>query len=208
MQFGIWERKIWERKQRRLWRKLNRHNETKIVRVFQCYDNIRIGRYTYGPIDILSSSQAPSLRIGDFCSIANEVTFVTVSGHPIDHLSTFPFRVMMLKNSEIEALDKGGIVVDDDVWIGYRATILDGVHIGQGAIVGAGAVVTKDVPPYAVVGGVPAKVIRFRFDGETIGKLLQLDYSKLSLDIVKKLEKSFYAPLTDSFLNSLNEVKR
>lgn len=196
---------IWERKQRCLWRKLNRHNETRIVRVFQSFDNIRIGRYTYGPIDILSSSQAPSLKIGDFCSIAHEVTFVTVSGHPIDHLSTFPFRVMMLQNAEVEALDKGGIVVDDDVWIGYRATILDGVHIGQGAVIGAGAVVTKDVPPYAVVGGVPAKVIRFRFDGETIDRLLGLDFSKLSLDFVEKYENALYSPLSDRLLDLLSE---
>ena len=66
------------------------------------------------------------------------------------------------------------------MWIGYRATILSGVHIGQGAVIAAGAVVTKDVPPYAIVGGVPARVIKFRFGEEVLTRLGKLDYSKLS----------------------------
>ena len=82
-----------------------------------------------------------------------------------------------------EAISKGDITIDD-VWIGFRATILSGVHIGQGAVVAAGAVVTKDVPPYAIIGGVPAKIIKYRFSPEVIEQLLKLDYSKLTDDMI------------------------
>ena len=77
------------------------------------------------------------------------------------------------------------IVIDDDVWIGYGATIMSGVHIGQGAVVAAGAVVTKNVPPYAIVGGVPAKLIKYRFSSNMIEELLKIDYSKLPEEMIK-----------------------
>ena len=75
-------------------------------------------------------------------------------------------------------LTNGDIVVGDDVWVGQRAIIMSGVNIGQGAVIGAGAIVTKNVPPYAIVGGIPAKVIRYRFSEELIQELLKIDYSK------------------------------
>ena len=94
-------------------------------------------------------------------------------------------------------MSKGDITVDNDVWIGYGATIMSGVHIGQGAIVAAGAVVTKDVPPYAIVGGVPAKVIKYRFEPELIKELLKIDYSKLTKEKVEKHIDDLYAELKD-----------
>lgn len=94
-----------------------------------------------------------------------------------------------------DATSKGSIIVDDDVWIGYRATIMSGVHIGQGAVVAAGAVVTKDVPPYAIVGGVPARVIKYRFSPEVIEHLLKLDYSKLSDDMIREKIDDLYTSL-------------
>ncbi|MGN9105593.1 DapH/DapD/GlmU-related protein [Oliverpabstia intestinalis] len=89
-------------------------------------------------------------------------------------------------NVEVESFAKGDIRVDDDVWIGYGASIMSGVHIGQGAVVAAGAVVTKDVPPYAIVGGVPAKVIKYRFEPEMIEELLKVDYSELTKEDIEK----------------------
>ena len=96
-----------------------------------------------------------------------------------------------------EAISKGDIIVENDVWIGYRATILSGVNIGQGAIIAAGSVVTKDVPPYAIVGGVPAKVIKYRFPPEMIGELLKVDYSQLSEEMVREHIDELYRPLKD-----------
>ncbi len=121
------------------------------------------------------------LRIGKFCSIACGAKFLFNSAnHTLGSLSTYPFPIFFeewdLRAADIaEAWDnKGDIVVGNDVWIGYEAVILAGVTIGDGAIIGARAVVTKDVPPYTIVGGVPAKPIRKRFSEETIAALMAL----------------------------------
>mgnify|MGYP002766959104 CR=1 FL=1 len=114
------------------WRRHNANNGTTLGRYLVGTDNISIGRGSYGPISILTSDQNPKVVIGSFCSIADGVTFVTGNEHPIDRFSTYPFKVMLLGDKEGEALTKGGIVVEDDVWIGYGATILDGVRIHRG----------------------------------------------------------------------------
>ena len=98
----------------------------------------------------------------------------------------------------LEGTSKGDIIVADDVWIGYRATILSGVHIGQGAVIAAGAVVTKDVPPYAIVGGVPARVIKYRFPEEMVGELMRIDYSKLTEEMVREHIEDLYSALKDT----------
>jgi virginiamycin A acetyltransferase len=120
------------------------------------------------------------LIIGKFCSIACGAKFIMNSAnHTLSSLSTYPFPVMGCEWDETmpvaEAWDnKGDIVVGNDVWIGYDAVILSGVKIGDGAIIGTRAVVTKDVPPYTIVGGIPAKPIKKRFDDETINVLLKI----------------------------------
>ena len=82
----------------------------------------------------------------------------------------------MICNGGNESICRGSIIIDDDVWIGYRSTILSGVHVSKGAVIAAGAVVTHDVPPYAIVAGVPARVIGYRFSEEMIAKLLELKW--------------------------------
>ena len=121
------------------------------------------------------------LVIGKFCSIACGAKFLFNSAnHAMAPLTTYPFPIVFEEwdldvGQVAEAWDnKGDIVVGNDVWIGYEAVILAGVTIGDGAIIGARAVVTKDVPPYTIVGGVPARPIRKRFSEDTIGRLLVL----------------------------------
>lgn len=120
------------------------------------------------------------LFIGRFCSIAHGAKFIMNSAnHTLKSLSTYPFPIFGQEWDDtlpvVEAWDnKGDIQVGNDVWIGYEAVILAGVTIGDGAIVGTRAVVTKDVPPYTIVGGVPAKPIKKRFDDETIDILLKI----------------------------------
>ena len=121
------------------------------------------------------------LKIGKFCSIACGAKFLFTSGnHSMQSLSTYTFPIFYeewgLDGKDIRSAwdNKGDIVLGNDVWIGYEAVILSGVTIGDGAIVGARAVVTKDVPPYTIVAGVPARPIRKRFDEETIAKLQAL----------------------------------
>lgn len=121
------------------------------------------------------------LIIGKFCSIACGAKFLFNSAnHSLTSLSTYPFPIFFeeweLERAQVtRAWDhKGDIVIGNDVWIGYEAVILAGVTIGDGAIIGTRAVVTKDVPPYTIVGGVPAKPIRKRFSDDTIAALLAL----------------------------------
>ena len=121
------------------------------------------------------------LLIGKFCSIACGAKFLFNSAnHALGSLSTYPFPIFYdewgLEGKNVaDAWDnKGDIAPGSDVWIGYEAVILAGVTIGDGAIIGARAVVTRDVPPYAIVGGVPARLIRRRFDDATIEALLDL----------------------------------
>ena len=136
------------------------------------------------------------LSIGSFCSIAGEVTFLLNAEHDISTISTYPFKVMVM-GQKAEASTKGDIIVDDDVWIGERATIMSGVHIGQGAVIAAGSVVTHNVPPYAVVGGVPAKVIKYRFSKQIIDALLKVDYSKLTKEMISSHIDILYSKLSD-----------
>lgn len=190
---------------RRKWRENNPHNRTTLgMRTFGT-ENVSIGRYTYGPINILTSASNPLLHIGSFCSIAQEVTFVIQNEHPLDRLSTYPFEAFVLNEKGFPQSDEGagGCVVEDDVWIGYRATILSGVTLGRGSVVAAGAVVTRDVPPYAVVGGVPARIIKKRFSDAVIEQLMLFDYSNLDPDYVRGNRELFCSTLDEETLQLL-----
>lgn len=123
------------------------------------------------------------LRIGRFCSIACGAKFLFNSAnHTLSSLSTYPFPLFfeewgLEKKDVMRAWDnKGDIVIGNDVWIGYKAVILAGVTIGDGAIIGAHTVVTKNVPSYTIVGGVPARVIRKRFSDDIISDLLEIQW--------------------------------
>ena len=123
------------------------------------------------------------LKVGKFCSIACGAKFLfTSANHTMHSISTYPFPIFFeewgLDVTNITSAwdNKGDIVIGNDVWIGYEAIVLSGVTIGDGAIIGTRAVVTKDVPPYTIVGGIPAKPIRKRFSDEVISKLLELQW--------------------------------
>lgn len=153
--------------------------------------NIMIGDYTMyndfinNPIDFEKNNvlyhypiNRDKLIIGKFCSIACGAKFIfTSANHTLNSLSTYPFPLFweeygLEQKNVTQAWDnKGDIVIGNDVWIGYEAVIMSGIHIGNGAIIGTRAVVTKDVEPYTIVGGVPAKPIKKRFNDGTIKKL-------------------------------------
>ncbi len=133
------------------------------------------------------------LIIGKFCSIACGTKFLfNCANHTLKSLSTYTFPLFYeeweLEKSNITTAwdNKGDIVIGNDVWIGYEAVIMADVHIGDGAIIAARAVVTKDVPPYTIVGGTPAKEIRKRFDAEVIQQLLILKWWNWSTDKIRQ----------------------
>lgn len=134
------------------------------------------------------------LKIGKFCSIACGAKFIfTSANHTMRSLSTYPFPLFFEEwNTPVAEVatawdKKGDIEIGNDVWIGYEAVVLSGVRIGNGAIIGTRAVVTKDVAPYTIVGGVPAKPIRKRFDEDTIERLQALRWWDLPHEQIKKL---------------------
>ena len=148
--------------------------ETRRVSQLKLHD---IGAWTYGSPDCrYQSFGTAKLKIGKFCSIAPDVRIFLAGEHPTTTVSTYPFAYMfkdgaaLLRNNG----SKGDVVIGNDVWIGDGALILSGVTIGDGAIIAARAVVTRDVSPYSITGGVPAKVIKMRFDPLTVERLLTI----------------------------------
>ena len=166
---------------------------------------IRCGKYSYGKPKVLTfGAREEKLKIGNYVSIAENVTFILSGGHFIDTFTTYPFKTMCF-NKENETLCKGPIKVCDDVWIGYGATILSGVTIGQGAIIAAGSVVVKDVEPYSVVGGNPAKLIKYRYSTEIIEEMKKIDFSKIEPEDLKDIQDLIYKKLD---MSVLNEIKK
>lgn len=149
------------------------------------------------------------LIIGKFCQIAAGVEFVmNGANHQMNAASTFPFYIFEGWEQDIPSTDvfsfKGDTVVGNDVWIGQNATILPGVHIGDGAIIGASSVVASDVEPYSIVAGNPAKQLRKRFDSELIAILLELKWWELPIEQINALIPT----LTSSDLDAVKEQLR
>lgn len=191
---------------KRRWRKINRQNSTYPKTLFPL-SVCKVGRFTYGGINIIAMDEGNIVQIGNFCSIGPNVIFVLKADHPTNRLSTFPFKVKVL-GEKSEATSKGNIILEDDVWVGCNATILSGVHIGQGAVVAAGAVVCEDVPPYAIVGGVPARVIRYRFPDDMVAEMKKIDFKKMSEADVSRLLEVLYTDVNESnFESILGQIK-
>jgi len=163
------------------------------------YDNVSLNEvylddFTY----IASNTKISKTNIGKFCSIGPDCK-IGLGKHPSDtFVSTHPMFFSILKQTQITFADKNyfnefeNITIGNDVWIGTNVIIVDGVTIGDGAIIAAGTVVTKDVLPYAIVGGIPAKIIRYRFKKNDIEALLNLKWWNMDMDYLKKNFKLFH----------------
>lgn len=164
---------------------------------------VTVGDHSYGELNIITFGDKSKLKIGRYVSIAPNVYFLLDAEHRVNTFSTYPFRVKVLQNTACEAFGKGDIIVGDDVWIGFGSIIMSGVSIGQGAVIAAGAVVTSDVPSYAIVGGTPAKIIKYRFTNEITDKMKIIDFSKIDQRFIQDFEKQLYEPLTQDIIDDL-----
>jgi acetyltransferase-like isoleucine patch superfamily enzyme len=153
------------------WRNNNKHNFTTVNNIFPI-NIVKIGKYTYGPLNIYNNEKDNSgLQIGNLCSIALDVKFILGGNHFTNRLLTYPIEPMLRNSGKAGSYSKGKIIIGHDCWIGNGAIILSGVNIGNGSIVAAGAIVTKSFPPYSVIGGSPAKLLKRRFSDEIINEL-------------------------------------
>lgn len=171
---------------------------------------LEIGRYTYGiPIVDVYPDSERKVTIGSFCSISKEVRIITGGIHPTDWVSTFPIRVKVGVDISYDGMptSKGEINIGHDVWIGTGATILSGVNIGSGAIIAACSMVTKDVPPYAIVTGIPAQVIRYRFTLEQINELLKIEWWFWDIEKIKSNVHLLSSPNIDTFIEKFKIPK-
>ena len=165
--------------------------------------NIIVGDYTYfddavnGPEKFEERNvlynynfDAVKLVFGKFCAIAAETRFIMTGDHKLDAISTYPFPIFLNGWEEAYSITdlpvKGDIIVGNDVWFGYNTLIKNGVTIGDGAIIAAGALVVKDVPAYSIVAGNPAKVVKMRFDDPTIARLLKIAWWDWPIEKINK----------------------
>jgi virginiamycin A acetyltransferase len=169
----------------------------------QIEGNVQLGRFTslWGP-NLSIHTHNEKVIIGSFCSIARNVTIQTYNHNHQKITSYFIGQNLFNEKWDNEKITKGDIVIENDVWIGANSVILGGVTLHNGAVVAANSVVTKDVPPYSIVAGTPAKVIGYRFDEVVISKLLELEWWNWSEEKIRKNKALFDNELTSDF-NSL-----
>jgi len=164
---------------------------------------ITIGRNTYTPGDTQYRFWLPTenIIIGNFCSIADQVMICAGGQHRTDLVSSFPFGIKMM-NYPTDPVYKTTMntTIGSDVWIGTKSVIIGGVNVGHGAVIATASVVLTDVPPYAVVAGNPAKVMRFRFSKSLVERMLKIAWWDWSDDIIKANVSWFYKPALE-FVN-------
>lgn len=150
-----------------------RGNSLMLAPRFPQYD---IGRGSYGGLSVLDFGEGSKVSIGAFCSFARGVQIFLGGEHRTDWVSTYPFSALDQRFAGIKGhpRTRGDVVIGNDVWVGREAMIMSGVTVGDGAVIGARAVVAKDVPAYGVVAGNPATLVRSRFPPETIERLLAI----------------------------------
>ncbi|MCJ2080098.1 CatB-related O-acetyltransferase [Methylobacterium sp. J-090] len=190
----------------------NPHNETRIhLAGLAKRHGFSIGAYSYGRPKVRFPESGRRLTIGRFCSIADKVEILLGGGHRLDWVSTYPFAAMAGLWPGLDApaeyhASRGDVTIGSDVWLGSGCLVLSGVTIGHGAVVAAHAVVSRDVPPYAVVAGNPARVVRHRFDPDTVAALLETAWWDLPPAAVAGLVPLLQSGRTDDLIAAVRTL--
>ncbi|MCA6069105.1 CatB-related O-acetyltransferase [Chryseobacterium sp. RG1] len=191
------------------WRLKNKHNKTIIKKSVKNANLITVGNHSYGILDVLTfGNPAEKLVIGSYVSIAENVTFILGGNHQINSFSTYPLQAFFFENTNFDDTQtKGPIIIEDEVWIGSNVLILSGVTVGKGSIVAAGSVVTKNIEPFTIVGGNPAKFIKYRIPKELIDERLKVDIQNIPFELLSRTELDvFYNSLTSESLDKIKNL--
>jgi acetyltransferase-like isoleucine patch superfamily enzyme len=173
------------------------------------FSNSSIGDYSY----ISPGSKIHSTTIGKFCSIGPNVT-IGYGEHPVNFLSTSPLFYYGTKKFDVQIAYKDyfdhhrKVTIENDVWIGANVYVKNGIKISNGSVIAAGAVVINDIPPYAIVGGVPAKVLKYRFTSEQIVELLNIEWWNLSIQELAKHHSSFVSENISDCIEQLKVTRQ
>ena len=188
------------------WRKKNKHNFSVANEIFNI-EKVIVGKNTYVNLNVhCYGSEQEKLIIGNYCSISDDVHFILGGNHKYNYISSFPFKNKLIDKT-CEAYTKGPIIVEDDVWIGYGCKILSGVTIGRGSVIGAGSIVTKNIPPYSIYVGTEVK--KRRFNDKIISELNKINFSNLDIDKINKKLDLFYTELNDdNIIKIVEEVNK
>lgn len=188
----------------------NKYTKIYINQHYSHIPNLDIGEYSYGHPTICWFGEISSLKIGKFCSIARNVQIWLGGEHDHSFVTNYPFVCYDFewKHNVIETChrsSKGNVIIGNDVWIGANVTILSGVTVGDGAVLGMNSLITKDVAPYSIVGGNPAKFIKNRFQKEDVDKLLAMKWWDLPKEKIEKAIPFLYQSNLSDFFNWYNE---
>ena len=163
---------------------------------------IILGNHSYSASNPVLAGVMSNVIVGKYCSIASGVIFDCGWNHRNDCVSTYPFNKMWNMDNDTHPYTNGDIIIENDVWIGQEAVVKSGVKIHNGAIVGFRSVVTRDVPAYAIVAGIPAKVIRYRFTKKQINNLLKIKWWDWHEHIVREHVFDLMSNNIDEFLKN------
>jgi len=183
--------------------------EKQTLRFKKKYPQYTIGRGSYGVPEVHDWQDGPTLKIGSFCSISAYVQIYLGGEHRHDWVTTSPLSVMFKDQRFFDhSRSKGDVLIGNDVWICGNATILSGITIGDGAVIANGAVVSRNVAPYSIVAGNPAKHIKYRFSKEVIKELLLIQWWDWPEAVLRKQIESLLSADIESFIQQAQELKK
>lgn len=174
------------------------------------YSGYQVGVGTYGRPEIFYYDAGAALKIGSYCSIAPGVKILLGGEHHVEYVTTYPFSLLLNEARDLPGYpyNKGDVIIGNDVWIGQDAMILSGAHIGDGAVIAGRCVVRRDVAPYSVVAGDPARHVKYRFPEETIEALLKIAWWNWPASEIEKAWPLLQSPDVDKFIEYANLLSR